>query len=57
MYRKYFDAFADGYNTMYKKTGESANDEEDSLMQTLPYALLLVIPVILVATLAALKNA
>lgn len=55
-YRKYFDAFADGYNTMYKKGEESANDEE-SFMQTLPYALLLIVPVILVFTLVALKNA
>ncbi|KAG0607390.1 hypothetical protein M758_8G024500 [Ceratodon purpureus] len=55
-YRKYFDAFADGYNTMYKK-GEESTDDEDSLMQTLPYALLLMFPVILLFTLVALKNA
>jgi hypothetical protein len=41
---------------MYKKSEESA-DGEDSLMQTLPYALLLIFPVILLFTLVALKNA
>jgi len=56
-YRKYFDAFADGYNTMYKKSNEESVNDEESLMQTLPYALLLIVPVVLVFTLVALKNA
>lgn len=56
MYRRYFDAFADGYNTMYKNSEESAKDKE-SLTQILPYALLLIFPVILVFTLVALKTA
>lgn len=54
-YRKYFDAFADGYNTMYKNTEEPATFEE-TLMQTVPYALLLIFPIVLVFTLAVLKN-
>uniref|UniRef100_A0A7I4FEG0 Uncharacterized protein n=1 Tax=Physcomitrium patens TaxID=3218 RepID=A0A7I4FEG0_PHYPA len=54
-YRKYFDAFADGYNTMYKNTEEPATFEE-TLMQTVPYALLLIFPIVLIFTLAVLKN-
>jgi hypothetical protein len=55
-YRRYFDAFADGYNTMYKSTDEPANDEE-LRAQTLSYAFLLILPVILVFALIALRIA
>ncbi|CAK9220615.1 unnamed protein product [Sphagnum troendelagicum] len=58
-YRKYFDSFADGYNTMYKASKEEEEDQGSSdllLKQSLPYAIFLIFPVLVVFTLAALKN-
>lgn len=58
-YRKYFDSFADGYNTMYKASEEEEEDQGSSdllLKQSLPYAIFLIFPVLVVFTLAALKN-
>lgn len=54
IYRKYFDSFADGYNTSYKANNEDMSTE--SFMQALPYALFLIFPVVVVFTLAALKS-
>ncbi len=59
-YRKYFDSFADGYNTMYKASKEEEEEDQGSsdllLKQSLPYAIFLIFPVLVVFTLAALKN-
>ncbi|CAM6123255.1 unnamed protein product [Calypogeia fissa] len=48
IYRKYFDSFADGYNSTYK-----ADTEEETSENLLPYALLLLCPILLVVALAA----
>lgn len=44
-YRKYFEAFAYGYNTTYTKNDES--DDEDMTGQVLPYLGVLLLPLIL----------
>eukprot|EP00271_Cylindrocystis_brebissonii_P021813 TRINITY_DN8034_c0_g1_i1.p1 TRINITY_DN8034_c0_g1~~TRINITY_DN8034_c0_g1_i1.p1 ORF type:complete len:559 (-),score=84.98 TRINITY_DN8034_c0_g1_i1:254-1930(-) len=55
LYRNYFDAFADGYNTMYKGS-EEENDEQKLFWEALPYAALLLLPLIFVFFAAKLKG-
>eukprot|EP00897_Mesotaenium_endlicherianum_P000994 jgi/Mesen1/10896/ME000095S10232 len=54
MYRRYFDAFADGYNNTYKATEEDGNDKY--LQQALPYTIFLLFPIVLVIAAAFLKH-
>lgn len=51
LYRQYFDSFADGYNSTYK-----ADSGEETSENLLPYALLLLCPILLVFALAAAKS-
>ncbi|KAG6556744.1 hypothetical protein Mapa_001688 [Marchantia paleacea] len=56
VYAKYFEAFADGYNTNYKAS-EDETSKEKLREQTLAYALLLFFPILLVVVLALSKGA
>lgn len=46
LYRPYFDAFADGYNSTYKASEEDKSSSV--MMEALPYALFLILPLVLV---------
>lgn len=46
LYRPYFDAFADGYNSTYKASEEEKSS--DMVMEALPYAAFLILPLVIV---------
>ena len=50
LYRPYFDAFADGYNSTYKASEEEKNC--NVMMEALPYAVFLILPLVLVLAVA-----
>lgn len=52
LYKQYFSAFSNGYNTSYRADEAS---EDSLLLKTLPY-LILVLPVIVIVSLALVKG-